>query len=296
MSTENAAAVPASRLNLPLRSRALRRHVDRMMRWQSLAAAMLGILFLAWILLTVVSRGASVLSPAFFLEMPTPPGGSGGGLGNAMLGTLYMTALATVLGVPAGMAAGVYLNEYGPRSRFGSAVQFTVDMMMGIPSIIMGLFVYTLLVVPAGHFSGYAGGVSLALLVIPIVARTAADMLALVPNSLRESALALGAPRWRVTLQVLFPSAKAGLITGVLLALARVSGETAPLLFTALNSPYWPDSLDKPTANLTTTIFAFAMSPYRDWQAAAWGASLLITGAVLVVTIAARVILKERRL
>ncbi len=280
---------------MPLRSRALRRGVDRAMQSLSLLAALLGILFLAWILIVVVARGAATLTPAFFLELPTPPGGSGGGLGNAMLGTLYMTLLATGLGVPIGILTGVYLSEYGQRSRFGAVVQFTVNMMMGVPSIIVGLFVYTLLVVPMGRFTGYAGGVSLALLIVPIVARTTEDMLGLVPNALRESALALGAPRWRVTVQVLFPSAKAGLLTGVLLALARVSGETAPLLFTALNSPYWPDSLDKPTANLTVTIFAFAMSPYPGWQAAAWGASLLITAAVLVVTIAARVILKESR-
>jgi phosphate transport system permease protein len=192
-----------------------------------------------------------------------------------------------------GILAGVYLSEFGRRSRSGSVVQFTVNLMMGIPAIIMGLFVYTLMVVPMGRFNGYAGGVAMALLIVPIVARTTEDMLGLVPNALRESALALGAPRWRVTAQVLFPSARAGLTTGVLLALARVSGETAPLLFTALNSPYWPDSLDKPVANLTVTIFAFAMSPYPGWQAAAWGASLLITAAVLVVTIAARVILTK---
>ena len=295
MNPPSAALAAAPTLGMPLRSHGLRRGVDRLMRLLSLLAALLGIAFLAWILAAVFARGAAALTPSFFLELPTPPGGSGGGLGNAMLGTLYMTALATCLGVPVGILTGVYLSEYGRRSRSGSAVQFTVNLMMGIPSIIMGLFVYTLMVVPMGHFNGYAGGVAMALLIVPIVARTTEDMLGLVPNALRESALALGAPRWRVTTQVLFPSAKAGLMTGVLLALARVSGETAPLLFTALNRPYWPDSLDQPTPNLTVTIFAFAMSPYPRWQQAAWGASLLITAAVLVVTIAARVILKGSR-
>jgi phosphate transport system permease protein len=168
-------------------------------------------------------------------------------------------------------------------------------MMMGVPSIIIGLFVYTLMVIPLGHFSGYAGGVSLALLVVPVVARTTEDMLRLVPNTLREAALGLGAPRWRMIAGVLFPSAKAGLITGVMLALARVSGETAPLLFTALNSPYWPATLGKPTANLTATMFAFAMSPYPRWQTMAWGAALLITLAVLLITVAARTILKGKK-
>jgi phosphate transport system permease protein len=281
--------------SMPLRSKVLRRRVDLVMKVLSTCAAVLGLVFLAWILITVLLRGLTTLTPGFFTELPSPPGGEGGGLGNAMLGTLYMTGLGTVIGVPTGIFTGLYLTEYGRHSWFGAAVRFVVNMMMGVPSIIMGLFVYTLIVVPLGHFSGYAGGIALALLITPIVARTTEDMLKLVPNTLREAALGLGAPRWRMIVGVLFPSAKAGLITGVMLALARVSGETAPLLFTALNSPYWAESLSKPTANLTTTIFAFAMSPYPRWQAMAWGASLLITLAVLLITVSARTILKERK-
>ncbi len=205
-----------------------------------------------------------------------------------------MTLLAALMGVPTGLMAGVYLAEFGATTRFGALVRFLVNVMMGIPSIIAGLFVYTILVVTVGHFSGYAGAVSLAILMLPIVARTTEDMLSLVPNSLRESALALGAPRWRVTLQVVFRAAKSGLATGVLLAVARVSGETAPLLFTALNSPYWPTSFAQPTANLTVTIFNYAMSPYPAWQQAAWGASFVITVAVLALTLTTRVLARER--
>jgi phosphate transport system permease protein len=284
----------AAQAPLVPRNRIWRRTVNTVARGLSFCAAVLGICFLAWILITVVVRGVGALQPSFFLELPPPPGVAEGGLGNAMLGTLYVTALGMLFGVPTGMMAGVFLNEFGRHSRFGGMVRFTVNLMMGIPSIIMGLFVFTIIVVPAGHFSGLAGGVALALLIVPIVARTTEDMLNLVPPTLRESALALGAPRWRVTFGVLFPVARAGIVTGVLLALARVSGETAPLLFTALNSPYWPESIFKPMANLTVTIFAFAMSPYKDWQQLAWGASLFITAVVLAVTIAARVILHRR--
>jgi phosphate transport system permease protein len=280
--------------SMTLKSKAARRQMDLFMKGVATAAAMGGLVFLAWILFSVLMKGLEALTPAFFTELPPPPGQDGGGLGNAMLGTLYMTALGTLIGVPTGMFTGLYLTEYGRHTWLGSAVRFVVNMMMGIPSIIMGLFVYYILVLPTGHFSGYAGGVSLALLIAPIVSRTTEDMLKLVPNTLREAALGIGAPRWRMTKDVLFPSARAGLITGVMLALARVSGETAPLLFTALNSPYWADSLTKPTANLTATIFAFAMSPYARWQTMAWGASLLITLAVLLTTVSARTFFKGK--
>jgi phosphate transport system permease protein len=218
----------------------------------------------------------------------------GGGLANAVVGTLGITLLATVLGVPAGLLAGVYLGEFGQDSRLAAASRFATNVLMGIPSIIVGVFVYTLIVMPMGHFSGYAGALALAIIMLPIVASTTEDILRLVPDTLRESALALGAPRWKVTLAVVFRAAKSGLITAVLLAVARVSGETAPLLFTALNSPYWPTSLGEPTPNLTVTIFNYAMSPYSDWQQTAWGASLLITAGVLILTILARVGLRER--
>lgn len=280
---------------MPLRSRAWRRAKDVMIRVISTLAALCGIVFLAWILTVVVARGGSALDWAFFTKPPAPPGEAGGGVATAIAGTVYITLLAAAIGVPTGLMAGVYLSEYGHHNRFGAIVRFTVNVMMGVPSIIMGLFVYTLMVVPMGHFSGYAGGVALALLILPIVARTTEDMLTLVPSELRESALALGSPRWRVTLGVVFREAKTGLITGILLAVARVSGETAPLLFTALNSPYWPHGLSQPTSNLTVTIFNYAMSPYDEWQRAAWGASLLIMVAVLATTILARLTIRGEK-
>jgi len=258
-------------------------------------AALVGLAALAWILAVVLERGWNAINWEFFTALPTPPGVAGGGLSNAIVGTLFMTVLATAVGVPVGMMAGVYLAEFGRTTKLGSAVRFTVNMLMGVPSIIVGLFVYTFLVLPAGHFSGYAGAIALAVLMLPVVARTSEDMLGLVPNALRESALALGAPRWKATLGIVFRAAKTGLVTGVILAVARVAGETAPLLFTALNSPYWPSSLNQPTANLTVTIFNYAMSPYPDWQQAAWGASLLITAGVLVTTLTARFLVGEAR-
>ncbi len=279
---------------MKLRSLRRRRAADLTLRTLASLSAAGGLLFLGWILLVVVRRGLSALNLDFFTQLPPPPGGEGGGLGNALLGTLAMTVVSAALGVPLGILAGVYLSEYGRESRFGAAVRFTVNVMMGIPSIIVGLFIYALVVVPMRRFSGWAGSLSLALLVLPIVARTAEDMLALVPNALRESALALGVPRWRVTLGIVLRAARTGMITGVLLAVARISGETAPLLFTALNSPYWPTSLGQPTANLTVTIFNYAMSPYANWQSAAWAASLSITAAVLVLTVLARFLSRER--
>ena len=272
-----------------------RKAADAAVKAVSALAAAVGLGFLAWILLVVLRHGAAALNWTFFTALPAPPGGSGGGLGNAILGTAVMTVLACALGVPIGMLAGVYLAEYGRGTRLATAVRFLANVMMGIPSIIIGLFVYAILVLPAGHFSGWAGAVALALLVLPVVARTTEDMLALVPNALRESALALGAPHWRATVQILFRACRAGLLTGVLLAVARVSGETAPLLFTALNSPYWPQSLSGPTANLTVTIFNYAMSPYPAWQQAAWGASLIITLGVLALTIVSRALARERK-
>jgi phosphate transport system permease protein len=220
---------------------------------------------------------------------------AGGGLANAILGTLAMTAAATLISVPVGLLSGIYLAEFGQDSRVADQSRFAANVLMGMPSIVVGLFAYALVVKPLGHFSGYAGTVALAILMIPVVTRTTEDMLRLVPNTLREAALALGAPRWKVTLAVVFRAAKAGLITGILLAVARVSGETAPLLFTALDSPYWFHSLSGPTPNLTVTIFNYAMSPYADWQQMAWGASLLITVGVLAFTLMARLLVRERR-
>jgi phosphate transport system permease protein len=277
------------------RSRTARRKIDLIVRIVSGASAMIGVFALGWILYEVASRGIGAINWNFFTKLPTPPGMSGGGLANAIWGTVLMTFLASVIGITGGLLAGVFLAEFGQKSFFASSVRLGSNVLMGTPSIIVGVFVYTLMVVSAGHFSGYAGAVALAIIMFPVVARTTEDMLNLVPNSLRESALALGVPRWRVTINIVFRAARAGLLTGILLAIARVSGETAPLLFTALNSPYWPKTLNGPTANLTVTIFNYAMSPYRDWQQMAWGASFLITFGVLVLTILARFSLKEKR-
>jgi len=277
------------------RSNFLRRVLDWVIKIVATLSALFGIMILIWILFEVGRRGAQAMSFNFFTKLPTPPGVPGGGVANAIVGSLAMVALAGFISVPIGLLAGVYLSEFGKDTKFGSSVKFVISVMMGIPSIILGLFIYTLVVIPTKHFSGYAGALALALIMIPIIARTSEDMLTLVPNSLRESALALGAPRWKVIIQILFRSAKAGLITGVILAVARVSGETAPLLFTALNSPYWMRSLNQPTANLTMTIFNYAMSPYRDWQRIAWGASLLIVIVVLALNIFTRFILRESK-
>jgi phosphate transport system permease protein len=271
-----------------------RRFVDLLVKIWAVASALVGIGILIWILSGVIIRGAGALDLNFFTKLPTPPGMSGGGLANAILGTLAMTVAASVISVPIGLLSGIYLAEFGQESKVADQSRFSANVLMGMPSIIVGLFAYAIVVRPLGHFSGYAGVVSLAILMIPVITRTTEDMLRLVPNTLRESALALGAPRWKVTLAVVFRAAKAGLITGILLAVARVSGETAPLLFTALDSPYWFHSLSGPTPNLTVTIFNYAMSPYDDWVRLAWGASLVITVGVLAFTLLARFVLRTR--
>jgi phosphate transport system permease protein len=259
------------------------------------AAAMIGIIALFWITFDVLGKGLSAWSIDFFTHLPTPPGVPGGGVVNAIAGTLSLTGIASLLAIPLGLLAGVFLAEFGQNSRLADNSRFLANVLMGLPSIIIGVFAYAVLVRPLGNFSGYAGAFALAVIMLPVVTRTTEDMLRLVPNTLRESALALGAPRWRVTLGIVFRAAKSGLITGVLLAVARVSGETAPLLFTALNSPFWPGSLAEPTPNLTVTIFDYAMSPYADWNEKAWGASLLITLGVLCLTVLSRWILRERK-
>lgn len=278
------------------RSLRARRMADLVVKAVSTLAACVGIFFLGWILLVVLQRGAGAFNLDFFTELPRPPGIEGGGLANAILGTLIITILATVLGVPIGVLGGVYLSEFGLSGRLANATRFFANVLMGTPSIIIGVFVYTLMVVPMKNFSGYAGAVALAVIMLPVVTRTTEDMLGLVPNELRESALALGAPRWRVTVGVVFRAGKVGMITGVLLAVARVSGETAPLLFTAFNNNLgWPTSLNQPTANLTVTIFNYAMSPYSDWKQQAWGASLIIMIGVLLLTVVSRLILQRTR-
>jgi len=276
------------------RSLFARRSIDMGIRLLSSLAALLGIAMLGWILGTVLLKGYAAINWEFFTELPAPPGMPGGGLANAIVGTLLITLLAVFLGVPIGLAAGVWLAEFGQQSKTAELVRFAANLLMGTPSIIIGVFVYVGMVMTTGNFSGVAGAVALAIIMLPVVARTAEDMLALVPSALREAALALGVPRWKATLGVVFRAARTGLLTGTLLAIARVSGETAPLLFTALNSPFWPESFNEPTANLTVTIFNYAMSPYDDWQTLAWGASLLIAASVLGTTVITRGILWYR--
>ena len=281
-----------------------RRSIDVSVRVLSAAAALVGIAFLVWILWDVAARGLGALDLDFFTKRTAPHVIKEAGMANAIIGTFYITLLATVLGVPLGLLAGVYLSEFGRRHPLSTAVRFSSNILMGTPSILIGVFVYALLVIPLGGFSGFSGGVGLAIIMLPVVARTTEDILSLVPNELRESALALGAPSWKTILQIVFRAARAGLVTGVLLAIARVSGETAPLLFTAFNSSHFTYydaegplryvyDMSKPTANLTVTIFQYAMSPYKQWKELAWGASLLITAAVLLLSIVARVFFRE---
>ncbi len=275
---------------MPHRRVSARRSVDLTIKGFSWVAASLGVALMAWIIVVCVQKGIQAWDLDFFTALPSPPGQEGGGVANAILGTLIMTALATAMGVPLGFFAGVYLAEFGKDSRFANSMRGAINVMMGIPSIIVGLFAYMLLVSTLGNFSGWAGAFALAVLMLPVMARTTEDILTLVPNEMRESALAVGAARWRATLGVVVKSARAGLLTGAILAVVRVSGETAPLLFTALNSPYWTFGPDQPYANLTVTIYNYAKSPYPDWQAKAWGASLLIILLVLGANIAVRLI------
>ncbi len=251
------------------------------------AATAFGLTFLALILAILLWRGLAGLTVAVFTQM-TPPPGSAGGLLNAIMGSLVMTSLAVLIGTPVGMLAGTYMAEYGRFSRLASVVRFINDILLSAPSIVIGLFVYEVVVAPVGHFSAMAGVAALAILVVPVVVRTTEDMLRLVPTSLREAAAALGMPRSHVILRIAYKAARAGLITGVLLAIARVSGETAPLLFTSLNNQFWSADLNAPMSSLPIVIFQFALSPYADWQQLAWTGAMLITVTVLALSIAAR--------
>ena len=268
---------------------ARRRLTNLLVMGLSIAATGFGLVWLILVLWTLLSEGVSALSPALFSQM-TPPPGSSGGLLNAIFGSVVITLIATAIGTPTGVLAGTFLAEYSRRSRFGEVVRFINDILLSAPSIIVGLFVYVILVVPMGHFSAWAGAVALAIIVIPVVVRTTEDMLNLVPNALREAACALGAPRWRVIVTVCYRAAVQGMLTGVILAVARIAGETAPLLFNALNNQFWSTDQNAPMANLPVVIFQFAMSPYSDWQALAWGGALLITIAVLCLNIGARLL------
>jgi phosphate transport system permease protein len=251
--------------------------------------------WLIWILGTTVVNGAGALGVHLFTQM-TPPPGERGGLANALFGSLMMNALAIVISAPIGVLAGTWLAEYARRSTLGEAVRFLNDILLSAPSIVLGLFVYAIAVKPAGQFSAFAGALALAMIVLPIVVRTSDEMLQLVPNAMRESALSLGVPQWKVTLHVLWRSARPGIITGMLLALARISGETAPLLFTALNNQYWSADLTAPMASVPVVIFQFAMSPYDDWHALAWAGALVITLFVLLLSLAARWYLRRSQM
>ena len=257
-------------------------------------AAVIGAVALALILWTLLSRGLAGIEWSVFTEH-TPGPGTKGGLANAIIGSLIMVVAGTALGTPLGMLAGTYLAEFGRESRLGHLTRSVSDMLLSAPSIIIGLFVYELCVMPIGHFSGWAGAIALAIIVIPIVLRTTEDMLRLVPDTLRESALALGAPHWKVVVKVAYRAARSGIATGLLLAIARISGETAPLLFTALNNQFTSLDVNRPMASLPVVIFQFAMSPYEDWQQLAWTGALLITFSVLALNITARIGLRSRK-
>jgi phosphate transport system permease protein len=256
-------------------------------------SAGLGLLALALILAALLWNGFSNLSPAVFAEM-TPPPGSAGGLLNAIVGSLIMTFFGTMIGAPLGLFAGTYMAEYGRNAKLTTVVRFINDVLLSAPSIVIGLFVYEITVVRMGHFSAIAGSIALALLVVPVVVRTTEDMLNLVPGTLREAATAMGLPRSLVIRHVAYKAARSGLITGLLLAVARISGETAPLLFTSLNNQFWSTNLNAPMASLPVVIFQFALSPYKEWQALAWVGALLITAAVLTLSITARVLGAQR--
>ena len=267
--------------------------VNRINLMVSLLAMLFGLFWLGWILFTLFDAGFGSISATLFLET-TPPPGSDGGLLNAIGGSLLMGGAGTLLGTPIGIMAGIYLAEFGNRGWLAPATRFINDILLSAPSIVIGLFIYQAYVVSVGHFSAWAGAMALALIVIPVVIRTTENMLRLVPDSLREAAAALGAPQWKVIALVTVRAAKAGIVTGILLAVARISGETAPLLFTALNNQFGTLNMNSPMANLPVVIFQFAMSPYQDWHNLAWAGALLITLSVLVLNILARVFFRNK--
>ena len=260
----------------------------------SMMAMVLGLFVLLWILFVLFKNGFQALDWNLFFKSTPAPGSEGGGLANAIVGSLMMVGFATLVSTPIGILAGIYLAEFGDTSKTAEITRFMTDIMLSAPSIVLGLFVYAILVAQVKHFSGWAGTLALALIAIPVVLRTTENMLRLVPGSLREAAFALGAPRWKVTTQVTLRAAKSGVVTGVLLALARISGETAPLLFTALNNQFFTLNMNGPMSNLPVVIFQFAMSPYDNWVRLAWGGALLITMTVLVLNILARVFFREK--
>jgi phosphate transport system permease protein len=284
------ADLPAGKL---ARHRA-RKRMNAMALTLSLLAMAFGLFWLAWILAETIRLGIGGLALSVFTEMTPPPQAETGGLANAIFGSVVMVTLATLLGTPIGVLAGIYLGEYGQKTWLGSAVRFINDILLSAPSIVIGLFIYAVVVAPLRGFSGFAGVLALALIVIPVVIRTTENMLSLIPNALREAAYALGTPKWKVISSVTLKAARAGVITGILLALARIAGETAPLLFTALSNQFWTADLTQPMASLPVTIFKFAMSPYENWQKLAWAGVFLITLGVLLLNILARILFKNK--
>ncbi len=272
---------------------ARRRMINSIALGISVLTMLFGLFWLCWILLTLLQYGLTGLTSAVFTQM-TPPPGSSGGLLNAIAGSLVMTLVGTLIGTPIGILAGTYLAEFGQRGWLAPVTRFINDVLLSAPSIVIGMFVYAVYVVKIGHFSGWAGALALSILVIPVVIRTTENMLRLVPNTLREAAAALGAPQWKVISFVTLRASRAGILTGVLLAVARISGETAPLLFTALNNQFWSNDMNQPMANLPVVIFQFAMSPYDDWHNLAWAGALLITFSVLSLNIVARVMFRQQ--
>jgi len=266
-----------------------RRIVDIVAFVLATAATFFGLVWLVWILFTTFVRGAKAITPDLFTKM-TPPPGTEGGLLNAFYGSAVMILIAVVIGTPIGLAAGTYLAEHGRHSKLAATVRFINDILLSAPSIVIGLFVYELAVRPAGHFSGWAGALALAIILLPIVVRTSEESLRLVPNQMREAAFALGLPRWKLTLQIIFKSALTGLVTGTLLAVARISGETAPLLFTSLNNQFWSTDLSQPMANVPVILFQYAMSAYDNWNELAWAGALILTVFVLALNIGVRLL------
>lgn len=260
----------------------------------SMCAMGVGMIFLFWILSVLVIKGFSSINLDLFIHSTPAPGSEGGGLANAIVGSLMLIGCCTLISTPVGVLAGLYLSEYGDRSKVAAVTRFVTDIMLSAPSIVIGLFVYAFVVAQVKHFSGWAGTIALALIAIPVVVRTTENMLRLVPGSLREAAYALGTPKWKVAFMITLRAAKSGVMTGILLALARVSGETAPLLFTALNNQFFSTNMNAPMANLPVVIFQFAMSPYDNWVNLAWGGALLITFAVLGLNILARVVFRDK--
>ena len=279
-----ASALPASAANPVYRRRRRANAVAMALCGFALA---FGLAWLAWILAVLAWQGSDALRPSLFLEM-TPPPGADGGLANAIFGSLLMAGAGTLMGTPVGILAGTYLAEYGRRGWLAPSTRFINDVLLSAPSIVIGLFVYSVYVARVKHFSGWAGAFALALIVVPVVVRTTDNMLRLVPDSLREAAVALGCPKWKMVTLVCYRAASAGIVTGVLLAVARIAGETAPLLFTALNNQFWSADMSKPIANLPVVIFQYAMSPYEDWHRLAWGGAALVTLLVLATNVAAR--------